>query len=193
MLIVLLFFSFTASRYSLPPPQHLTSQLLHSPSLPSTSREDNVQRDLARLFRPYHVPVGSGRGLAQRRRRETPWSHHFCCLPEPDALSVPKKEEVEFYETCGIGKKLITFNKNTGDHSYLSQHLYSAFPSLREAGGYTLAKSDRSKNLTIIPIPAAGYSLEYLRCRVDIKRAPLYIIPLQKSLTLNPSRMEVKL
>lgn len=71
------FSSSKASRYNLPAHSTTTalmpSQLLHSPSLPSTPREDDVQRELAHLFRPYHVPIGSGRGPAQRRKRKTPW------------------------------------------------------------------------------------------------------------------------
>ncbi|KAK7160620.1 hypothetical protein R3I93_008314 [Phoxinus phoxinus] len=71
-----------------------------------------------------------------------------------------------------------------GDHAYLTEHLYKTYPPLSEAGGYTLAKSDRAKRLNKVPIPASGYSIEYLRRFVDIKRAPLYIIPLQRALSL---------
>ncbi|XP_078811933.1 uncharacterized protein LOC105357912 [Oryzias latipes] len=189
--------SVVAARYTMsaPVPQlHCTpmmaSQLLHTPSIPSSSRDDNVQRDLARLFRPYNTLSCSGRGPAQRRKKEVPWSHFFFCLPEPETVSVPTKEEALYYEECGIGKKLVTFARNTGDHSFLSEHLYSAFPLLTEAGGFSLAKSDRRKQLSLLPIPASGYSLEYLRCRVEIKRAPLYIIPLQRALTLQPPHIE---
>ncbi|XP_047245829.1 uncharacterized protein LOC124883039 [Girardinichthys multiradiatus] len=131
------------------------------------------------------------RGKSVKRKREVPWIHTFVCLLEPEMLSVPHLEESRFYEACGIGKKVINFHNNMGDHTYLTEHLYSTFPPLRDAGGYILAKSDRGKRLIKIPIPPLGYSIQFLRHEVDIKRAPLYIIPLQRGLTLNTPIEEV--
>ncbi|XP_047229246.1 uncharacterized protein LOC124872878 isoform X3 [Girardinichthys multiradiatus] len=147
-----------------------------------------MQANLARLFRTRSTPM---RGKSVKRKREVPWIHTFVCLPEPEMLSVPHLEESRFYEACGIGKKVIHFHNNMGDHTYLTEHLYSTFPPLRDAGGYTLAKSDRGKRLIKIPIPPLGYSIQFLRHEVDIKRAPLYIIPLQRGLTLNTPIEEV--
>lgn len=163
-----------------------TSEHLSSFSSLSTQRmtEDETQANLARLFRNRSTPLGS-RGKSVKRKKNFTWMHTFVCLPEPDALYVPNPEENRFYEACGIGKKDIHFDNNVGDHAYLSEHLYNNFPPLRHAGGYTLAKSDRGKRLVRIPIPPLGYTIEFLRHDVDIKRAPLYIIPLQRGLTLN--------
>lgn len=108
-----------------------------------------------------------------------PRTHLFVCLPRPDAVVVPNAEKAHFFEQCGLGKKMITFLNKIGDHAYLTEDLNKAFPPLRDAGGYTLAKSDRGK---------IQYSIEYLRRFVDSKRASLYIIPL---LTLCPSVEEV--
>lgn len=149
--------------------------------------QDETQANLARLFRYRTNPPGL-RVKSVKRKRSCTWTHTFVCLPEPDALHVPNAEENRFYEACGIGKKDIYFDSNVGDHTYLSDHLYNIFPPLRDAGGYTLAKSDKGKRLVRIPIPPLGYSIEFLRHDVDIKRTPLYIIPLQRGLTLNAPR-----
>ncbi|KAL7408084.1 hypothetical protein ABVT39_018006 [Epinephelus coioides] len=187
------------SSTSLPPSPYLASSSSATPSLlPSvwTSYErqldpqPNIQANLARLFGPYRVSSGGWKG-SRKRKREVPWTHTFVCLPEPGAEAVPNPQEANFFGECGIGRKTITFNNNMGDHEHLSDVLYTTFPPLRGAGGYVLAKSDRSKKLNGIPIPPSGYSIEYLRRHIDIKRAPLYIIPLQRSLTLHLPVVEV--
>lgn len=119
------------------------------------------------------------------------WNHFFVCLPEPGLDHVPNSEEANFYEACGIGKKMIHFTDNRGDHTHFTERLYESFPPLKEAGGFLLATSDRSKLLNRIPIPPSGYSIPFLRQHADVKRAPLYIIPLQKGLTLIPPVLEV--
>lgn len=79
---------------------------------------------------------------------------------------------------------MVVFPHNEGDHSFLCEHLFIAFPPLRDAGGFVLARGCRDHRLEEIPIPAEGYSLIYVRSSTT--RAPIYIIPLQRSLTLSP-------
>ena len=112
-------------------------------------------------------------------------------IPEPGAEVVPNPQEANFFAECGIGRKTITFTNNIGDHEHLSDILYTTYPALCGAGAYVLSKNDRSKKCNGIPIPPSGYSIEYMWCHIDIKRAPLYIILLQRSLTLHPPVVEV--
>lgn len=144
-------------------------------------REDTVQSNLAQLFRPHTLQL-----LSRKRKREVPWRHVFVCLPEPKVDQVHTPEEAHFFSLCGLGKKTVCFPNNEGDHLFLNKILCSAFPLLQDAGGYVLARSDRSKRLLTIPIPPAGYSLGYLRSCPEVKRAPLYIVPLQCGLPLCP-------
>lgn len=188
-------FSYPASRMSLGPARSQRAQDRFSPysaSVPCSSY-DAVQTNLARLFHHNATPRSRYRGGSRGGKKEVPWNHFFVCLPEPDMTSVPNPEEARCYESCGIGKKVVCFANNQGDHAYLAQELYQSFPPLREAGGFTLATSDRSKMLKKITIPPFGYTIPFLRHHAEIKRAPLYIIPLQKGLTLIPPVLEASI
>ncbi|KAI2653182.1 G2/M phase-specific E3 ubiquitin-protein ligase [Labeo rohita] len=154
----------------------------------SASKEDEIQMNLARLFRPYNCnPVfGSYKGKQLKKKREVPWSHFFFCLSEPESVFLPSFEDSKLLEECGLGRKLITFSNNTASHAEVAECLYQAYPLLRHAGGFTLARSDRKRELTKIPIPPTGYSVAYLRLGCKAKRTPIYIIPLQKHIVLQP-------
>lgn len=178
-----------AARCHIPPvPSSRTPPIStsHFPAVPPRStvyqpRPDNVQVHLSRLFRPHQRGSGAG---ARKRKRETPWSHTFICLPDRQWSSMPTVEEARYYSSCGLGRKTVWFPHNEGDHSFFSEHLLSAFPPLRDAGGFLLARGSRGKALEEISIPPEGYSLSFVRSACT--RAPLYIIPLQRSLTLTP-------
>ena len=95
-------------------------------------------------------------------------------------------------EHSGLGRKIVTFPANHGGHAHLEEHLVLAYPPLGSAGGFTLARSDRSRQLDKIPIPASGYTIEYLRHGSQLKKAPVYIIPLQQHLqVVGPAVEEV--
>ncbi|XP_029938316.1 cleavage and polyadenylation specificity factor subunit 6-like [Salarias fasciatus] len=165
-----------------PPFQILPTPTSHFPAAPTRStvyqsRPDNVQVHLSRLFRPHQ---GGGAGV-RKRKWETPWSHIFICLPEPQWSSVPTAEEARYYSSCGLGRKTVWFPHNEGDHSYVCEHLLSAFPPLPDAGGFVLACGSRAKVLEHLAIPPEGHSLSFVGSVST--RAPLYIIPLQRSLT----------
>ncbi|XP_056620083.1 uncharacterized protein LOC130434141 [Triplophysa dalaica] len=153
-----------------------------------SSREDGIQVNLSRLFRPYNSNPGQGgsKGKYLKKKREVPWSHYFFCLSEPESNFVPSLEDTQVLEECGLGRKLLTFSSNTGSHSELTECLYQAYPLLGDAGGYVLARSDRRRELTNIPMPPSGYSVPYVRHYCKGKRTPIYIIPLQKQIELQP-------
>lgn len=148
-------------------------------------RHDNVQSKLSRLFRPHQGGTSTG---IRKRKRETPWSHAFICLPEPQWNSMPTVEEARYDIYCGFGQKTVWLPHNEGDHTYFAEHLFSAFPPLREAGGFVLSRATRAKVLEDIPIPPEGYSLSFVRS--SCTRAPLYIIPLQQRLALSPPSVD---
>ncbi len=86
---------------------------------------------------------------------------------------------------------VITFSTNMASHSDMAECLYQAYPLLRGAGGFTLARSDRRRELNPIPIQPSGYSIAYLRTFCKGKRTPIYIVPLQKPLVLQPQEENV--
>lgn len=153
------------------PPRHTVYQ----------PRPDYVQPHLSRLFRSQQGASTSG---VRKRKRETPWTHAFICLPEVQSSVMPTIEEARYYSACGLGQKTVWFPHNEGDHAFFSEHLLSAFPPLRDAGGFVLARGSRGRVLEELPIPPEGYSLSYVRSACT--RAPLYVVPLQQSLPLRP-------
>jgi len=128
------------------------------------------------------VPRGF-KGKHNQRKKEVPWSHHFSCLSEPGSIFLPSVEDTRILEECGLGRKYITFSSTMGSHSDVAECLYQAYPLRRGAGGFTLARSDRKRELSIIPI-IYSQSVAYLRTFCKGKRTPIYIIPLQKPFVL---------
>ncbi|XP_041830782.1 uncharacterized protein LOC121633001 [Melanotaenia boesemani] len=171
----------------IPPAQTCHYQAVAPRNTVYQPQPDNVQVQLSRLFRHHQRGVGTG---VRKRKRETPWSHTFICLPDPQWTCMPTVEEARYFSSCGLGRKTVWFPHNEGDHLYFSEHLFSAFPALRDGGGFVLARGSRGKVLEQMPIPPEGYSVSFVRSAST--RAPLYIIPLQRSLTLShPSVEEV--
>ncbi len=88
----------------------------------SSSREDRIQANLARLFQPYNSNPQSGgyKGKHLKRKCEIPWSHYFDCLSEPGSTFLPNLEDTRILEECGLGRKLITFSTDMASHSDLA-------------------------------------------------------------------------
>ena len=65
------------------------------------------------------------------------------------------------------------------------------FPKLVEGGGFELLRTEEGcpRELVVIPIPDAGYTVEYLKAIVH--NAKIFIRPLQSDLNLDPCPAEV--
>lgn len=86
----------------------------------------------------------------------------------------------------GLGRKQLTLFKYDGAAEIHSEILY-AFAILREGGGYELLRvSDCGprNTLHVIPQPAQGYSVSYLK--EVVRQAKVYIRPVQRDLQMNP-------
>lgn len=86
-------------------------------------------------------------------------------------------------QNAGLGKRKITFpNNNSSLYTVLCEHLFSAYPLLREAGGFKIMRCGRSQALTQIPVPNSGNSVKFLGCESRLNKALVYIEPLQQAL-----------
>ncbi|XP_041862233.1 uncharacterized protein LOC121653056 [Melanotaenia boesemani] len=153
------------------PPQLCTGQ----------SREDMIQSRMSALFRPYPQKIGSKRnGL--KRQYQTPWSHDFFCLSDPESDMSPSLEEYCTLQNMGLGRRKVTFPNNNGTHKDFVEGLFNAYPQLADAGGFKLMRCGRNRVLVDIAMPSSGYSVRYLRLESGLNKALAYIVPLQRKL-----------
>lgn len=142
------------------------------------ARQDNTAT-LSSLFRPY----GSrDRVRARSRPFTTPWCHDFFCLSESNTTSVPRPEEIVSLHSVGLGKRRVRFKDSKCSFREFCSALYEFFPALKESGGFKVMRATRNKSLVDIPMPAGGYTIDYLRYESGLNRAMAYIVPLQQRL-----------
>lgn len=105
----------------------------------------------------------------------------------------PLTEERSVLQSVGLGKQKITFpNNNSCSYTEFSEQLYSAYPLLRQAGGFKIMRCGRSRALTPIPVPNSSYSVKFLRSESNLNKALAYIVPLQQAIYIEPEEPEVK-
>lgn len=78
------------------------------------------------------------------------------------------------------------FKNKKGDFKHIQEGLYNNFPKLREAGGFELYRQQDGKSLCYITPPASGYTIPFLKYTYGIKSAILYVLPIQRSLSMDP-------
>ena len=68
----------------------------------------------------------------------------------------------------------------------LHEEIISSFPRLKDGGGYELlrTKPENNRVLFVIPSPAGGYTVNYLKSIVN--QAKVYIRPIQQNLSTFP-------
>lgn len=73
------------------------------------------------------------------------------------------------------------------DAHEFKEFLFNNYPKLRDGGGFELLRitgSTRSRQLSVIPCPNEGYTVNYLRDpRTLVGHATVYIRPLQRDLS----------
>ena len=97
--------------------------------------------------------------------------------------SITEKMNLTF---AGLGETSITFHRE-GNGAHVHEKILAAFPQLSETGGYEILRSGErsSRELIVIPIPAGGYTVPYLKS--TIASAKGYIRPMQKDIPLDLS------
>ena len=97
---------------------------------------------------------------------------------------VPDHGQKTALALAGLGEKKLSLYFHS-DAKELCDQLLDYFPKLLKAGEYGLLRcGDKGeRNLVLIDVPPAGYTVEYLKAVVS--SAKIYIRPLQKNLDLS--------
>ena len=119
-----------------------------------------------------------------KKRRVPTWTHTFICCSATDQEQVPDANDRAKLQLAGLGEKRITFPQDANGR-YFADTLVSVYPKLQGGGGFELMRTAESggKDLQEIPVPEAGYSVEYVRAVVH--SAKVFIRPIQADLDLS--------
>ncbi len=150
-------------------------------------RSQMLGRNTAQVQRPSWMQrKGKGKGPKKYKKvKLSLWEHEFICLASCGQLTPPSSMEKIDLIRAGLGPKKIPF-LDFGEPFEFHDEITSAFPKLRNAGGYELLRTQQHNNreLFVISPPSGGYTAEYLRRIVG--QAKVFVRPIQKDLSLDP-------
>ena len=129
-------------------------------------------------------------GSRTKKKKIQTWTHTFVCLSNTSQEYLPDGDERASLQIAGLGEKKITLYSSSAAHEINEELLYS-FPKLSHAGGFELLRVPEGggKHLDVVAAPEYGYTVSYLRA--VIHHAKIYILPLQRDLSLEPEKDEV--
>lgn len=168
----------------------------HQPcSLPRSN--ESLVNDLSGLFnwnpknavgRKRKIPSRQKSGLKKKIAR---WSHTFVCLANSNQETLPDGDERARLQIAGLGEKKISLCSYSDAQDIYHDLLYH-FPKLSDGGGFDLLRVPEGggKQLDIITAPESGYTVSFLKAVVH--HAKIYIRPVQKDLSLDPAKDEVR-
>ena len=148
-------------------------------------RQNSVLENFRTLFKPYN----QSRPLAKRARKSNgcersykvkeTWTHDLFCLADSSSSSVPSRAvQLQF---C---RKKIIFGWKDNPFTFKA-NLEEIFPRLVDGGGFEILRSGVNvQSLVLIPPPAAGYSVPFLRDMPGLGQALAYVRPVQRNLNI---------
>lgn len=116
--------------------------------------------------------------------------HAFVCLSQIGQYIPPDTADRVRLIQAALGEKRVSCSLESRG-TELHEEFLSAFPRLRDGGGYEFLKLDEGsrKCLNVVTPPTGGYNPAYLKA--IFLQAKIYIRPLQKNLVLTPLGEEV--
>jgi hypothetical protein len=136
--------------------------------------------------------VGKKRKYPAKRgskKKLSTWTHTFVCLASVSQETLPDGQEKADLQIAGLGEKCITL-RAYADAQEIHEELAFQFSKLSQAGGFEpLRVPEGGKQLDVIASPESGYTVSYLRAVVH--HAKIYIMPMQKDLSLEPIKEPV--
>jgi hypothetical protein len=127
-----------------------------------------------------------GKARFQPYKVKETWTHDFCVLSDQDQRKVPPASYKQELREAGLGQKTIVFKNKRGDFKYLQEELFSNYPRLENGGGFDLYRQGSGKELIYIKPPVSGYTIPYLKNDYGIKSAIIYVLPIQRNLSMDP-------
>ena len=117
------------------------------------------------------------------------WTQKFCLLDSTDAQTTPSAGEQIQLTQAGLGLEKIVIPSRSGGHELIVKHLEENFSKLiSQNGAFELLRAEgggSSRPLILIPIPANGYQVTYLK-KIMGTNSTIYIRPMQSNLSLEP-------
>lgn len=158
-----------------------------------TTLATTARAEHQRLF-GYQPPTGS-RVSRHARQRNPPrvylqrpgqtWSRSFVCLASCTSNQLPTPTERISLALSNLGEKKLEFPKN-GTGTQVHNCIVNKFPELGQRG-YAILRTNneggRGKDLMKLPMPASGFSVEYLKNVLG--QAKGYLRPLQGDIPLD--------
>ena len=149
------------------------------------------------LFLPYGRETSStssssvqSPSTSKRRKRNTfffkreTWTHEFFCLADKDQMVVPCTSVKIQLQEAGLGRKKVCLN-GRADATEVKTTLEESYPKLKEGGGFEILRRGPSPSeLTLIPPPPSGYTVNFLRDSAGLGKAIAFVRPLQCNLNL---------
>ena len=141
---------------------------------------------LTSSFQPRRKPLKLKQGGLFFQPKET-WTHEFFCLALKNREITPSRAEKNGLQGCGLGRKKICFHSKA-QFAGFQEKLEEEYPKLKAGGGFVIMRSGNkgsNNRLAMIPPPASGYSVPFLRDFSGLGQAMAYIRPLQRDLDKN--------
>ena len=162
-----------------------------APSAVPTARAKHVHLfgDQPPAGNPHSRP-NNGRRPPRTNRANLPYdrgqtrTRTFVCLASSSSSQLPTPAERVTLALNNLGEKKIEFPRN-GNGTQVHQCIVEQFPQLDHRGYSilrTTSESGRSRDLMQIPMPSAGFSVDYLKSVLG--QAKAYLRPLQGNIPL---------
>ncbi|XP_057680075.1 uncharacterized protein LOC130908549 [Corythoichthys intestinalis] len=171
---------------------------------PTVGRHHPVDAEVSRLFSAYTSarPRQTTRQLSRQPSRQPrsiqrySYTHMFCCLAKKDSNFAPTAIEKERLQRAELGASRLNFQGDPSCPGHFQEFILSAFPKLKDAGGFELLRlrgSTRSRQLLPLPCPNRGYTVDYLKDpSLGINQTTIYIRPLQLSMSMEQEASDVR-
>ena len=135
-------------------------------------RKKRLKSEMSRVFAPKSKKV-----------KKIAWKHRFVCLAWRDQQNIPTTDvEKDDLLEAGLGEKQIEFPSLDTTSEMFKDLLYSAYPKLRDGGGFELCRCLPNSRMLEPLTPIALSSPAVLKERVGNART--YIRPLQCDLDM---------
>lgn len=122
--------------------------------------------------------------FSTKKRKKNPWKHRFVCLAYYDQPKIPTTDgDKDELIKAGLGEKCVEFPSLDIDAEEMCDIIYSAFPKLKEGGGFKFCRCiPNSRKLEALS-DIAHSSPYHLEERVGNSRT--YVRPIQRDLDLS--------
>ena len=163
-------------------------------SMPASSAMQSWPGNYQSCKRSYQSALSSrrnkGKSYFQPYKIKETWTHDFCVVDKRDQRKVPSTTHKQELREAGLGQKTVIFKNKRGEFRHIQEELFNRYAKLQQAGGFDLYRQGSGKDLIYIKPPPTGYTIPFLKNDYGIKSAIIYVLPIQRDLTMDPEVVE---